>query len=98
MAWLDRRRGLTAPLDSRIMAAAVNVPVLAVSLPSSRAAAIVSAPTHAAAPWEAVRTSTASAANSVARAAAATGARARSAGVSIGRFVTRASKAGANVF
>ncbi len=31
-------------------------------------------------------------------AAAATGARARSAGVSIGRFFTRASKAGANAF
>ena len=43
-------------------------------------------------------TSTTSAASDVARAAAATGARARSAGVSIGRFVTRASKAGANDF
>ena len=88
----------TAPLDSRIMAADGNAPVLAVPLPSSQPAAIASAPTPAAAPWEAVRTSTASAASGVARAAAATGARARSAGVSIGRFLTRASKAGANVF
>ena len=88
----------TAPLDSRIIAADANAPVLAASLPSSQPAAIASAPTHAAAPWEAVRTSTASAASDVARAAAATGARARSTGVSIGRFVTRASKAGANVF
>jgi beta-lactamase regulating signal transducer with metallopeptidase domain len=88
----------TAPLDSHIMVMDANVPVLAVSLPSSPPAAIASAPTHAAAPWEAVRTSTTSAASDVARAAVATGARARSTGVSIARFVTRASKAGANVF
>jgi beta-lactamase regulating signal transducer with metallopeptidase domain len=89
---------LTAPLDSRIMAADANAPVLAVSLPSSQPAAIASAATHGAAPWEAVRTSTASAASGVAGAARATGARARSAGVSIGRFVTRASKAGVRGF
>ena len=89
---------LTAPLDSRTIGGGRHGLGLAVSLPSSQPAAIASAPTHAAAPWEAVRTSTASAASDVARAAVATGARARSTGVSIGRFVTRASKAGANVF
>jgi hypothetical protein len=88
----------TAPLDNRIIAVDAVAPVLAVSLPSSQPAAIASAPTHAAAPWEAVRTSTVSAASGVARAAAATGARARNTGVSIGRFVTRASKAGARGF
>jgi beta-lactamase regulating signal transducer with metallopeptidase domain len=88
----------TAPLDSRIIAPDASAPVLAVALPSSPPAATASAPASAADPWEAVKISTASAANDVARAAAATGARARSTGVSIGRFVTRASKAGANVF
>lgn len=88
-----------AALDSRtIVAADAVAPVLAVSLPSSQLAAIAPAPTHAAAPWEAVRASTTSAASGVARVAAATGARARRTGVSIGRFVTRASKASANVF
>ena len=94
----DAGRTPTAPLDSRIMAADANAPVLAVSVPSSQPAAIASAPINAAATWEAVRTSTASAASGVARAAAATGARVQSTGVSIGRFVTRAGKAGANVF
>ena len=88
----------TAPLDSRIIVADANTPVLAVALPSSQPTATTSASTLASGPWEAVRTSTASAASDVARAAASAGARARSTGVSIGRFVTRASKAGANVF
>lgn len=87
----------TAPLESRIMAAAANAPMLALSLPSSQSAT-ASPPREATAPWEAVRISTASAASDVARAAAATGARARSTGVSIGRFFTRASKAGTNAF
>lgn len=89
---------LTAPLDSRTIGADANGLGLAAALPSSPPAAIASALTHAAAPWEAVRTSTASAASGVAGAAAATSARARSTAVSIGRFVTRASKTGANVF
>ena len=89
---------LTAPLDSRTIGADAHGLGLAASLPSSQPAAIASALTHAAAPWEAVRTSTASAASNVARAAMATGARARSTGVSIGRFVTRVSNASANVF
>ena len=88
----------TAPLDGRIIAAVANAPMLAVPLPASQPAATASAPTHVAAPWEAVRTSVASAASDVASGAAATGARARSTGVSIGRFVRRASKAGANIF
>jgi hypothetical protein len=88
----------TAPLDSRLIAADAVAPVLAGSLPSSQPAGIASAPTHAAAPWETVRTSAASAASDVASAAAATGTRARSTGVSIGRFVRRASTAVANVF
>jgi bla regulator protein blaR1 len=89
---------LTAPLDSRSFAADANGLAFAVALPSSQPAATTSASTLASGPWEAVRTSTASAASDVARAAATAGARARSTGVSIGRFVTRASKAGANVF
>lgn len=88
----------TAPLDSRIIAADEAAPVLAVSLLSSQPAAIASSPADAAAAWEAARFSAASAASDVARAAVATGARARSTGVSIGRFVTRATKAGASVF
>ncbi|MEO8258346.1 MAG: M56 family metallopeptidase [Acidobacteriota bacterium] len=96
-----------APLDSRTVAAAdsktsgngsiVKAPAIAVPLPSRPLAVLPPAPDHAA-PWDAVTTSTLSAADAVARSAAATGARARSAGISIGRFVTRASKAGANIF
>ena len=88
----------TAPLDSRIIAAVANAPVLAVPLPSSQPAAIPSAPIPARGPWEAVSDSATSAASDVARAAAETGARARSAGVSIGRFFTRAGKAGTSIF
>ena len=86
-----------APLDSRIMPADSKLPVIAAPLPSRQLSILAPAPAQTA-PWEAVRTSTASAAGGVARSAAATGARARSAGISIGRFVTRASRAGANVF
>jgi len=86
-----------APLDSRIMPADGKLPVIAVLLPSRQLPVL--APTRPqAAPWEAVSTSAASAADDVARRAVAAGSRARSAGISIGRFVTRASRAGANVF
>ncbi len=85
----------TAPLESRIMAVNGDASV-PVSLPSIQPAAI--APTQAGAPWEAVTTSATSAAEEVTRAAVTTGSRARSAGVAISRFVTRASKAGAGVF
>jgi beta-lactamase regulating signal transducer with metallopeptidase domain len=88
----------TAPRDSRVIAADANAPVVVVPLPSSQPVAIISAPTHAAPPWEAVSASTASAASGAARAAVATGARAQSAGVSIGRFFTRAGKAVAEGF
>jgi beta-lactamase regulating signal transducer with metallopeptidase domain len=88
----------TAPLDSRVIAADANAPVVVVPLPSSQPVAIISAPTNAAPPWEAVSTSTASAASGAARAAVASGARAQSAGVSIGRFFTRAGEAVAKVF
>ena len=89
----------TALLESRTIAADANGLVFAVALPSSQpTATTTSAPTHAAAPWDAVRISTASAATDVARAAATAGAQARSTGAAIGRFVTRASKAGATVF
>ena len=44
----------TVPLDSRVIAADANAPVLAVSLPSSQPAAIASAPTPVAPPWDAV--------------------------------------------
>jgi beta-lactamase regulating signal transducer with metallopeptidase domain len=86
-----------APLDSRAMGADGRAPVIGERLPSGQLAALVSAPAQAA-PWDAVTASTTSAAGDVARAAAATGARAKSAGLSIGRFFTRASKAGANAF
>jgi beta-lactamase regulating signal transducer with metallopeptidase domain len=92
---LDAPPPTTAPLDSRIMAVD-NVPVLTVSLPSSQPAVSAWAPTDTAAPWEAVRSSTASAAGAVGRAAVGAGARARNAGVSIGRFLTRVKKAGAD--
>jgi beta-lactamase regulating signal transducer with metallopeptidase domain len=85
----------TALLDSRIVAVNGDASV-PVSLPSIQPAAI--APTQAGAPWEAVTTSATSAAEDVTRAAVTTGVRARSAGVAISRFVTRASKASASVF
>ena len=74
-----------------------KLPVIAVLLPSRQLPLLAPTPSRAA-PWEAVSTSAASAADDVARRAVAAGARARSAGISIGRFVTRASRAGANVF
>jgi beta-lactamase regulating signal transducer with metallopeptidase domain len=86
-----------APLDSRIIAADGKAPLIAGPSTSAQLAALASVSAQAP-PWDAVRTSTTSAARGVARSAAETGDRARSAGVSIGRFVTRASKAGANVF
>ncbi|MQA31413.1 MAG: hypothetical protein GEU82_16530 [Luteitalea sp.] len=88
----------TVPLDSRVIAADVNVPVLAVPLPSAPPVGIASAPTPVAPPWDAVRASTTSAASGAARAAVATAAHARSAGVSIGRFFTRAGKVVAKDF
>ena len=85
----------TAPLDSRIIAVNDKASISPVSLPSLQRAGIA---TPASAPWDAVTISTTSAADGVARAAVAAGARARSAGVSIGRFFGRASKAGASIF
>jgi BlaR1 peptidase M56 len=88
-----------APLTPPDITAADPVaPLVAVPLPSWQPAATASAPTDAAPAWQAVKTSAVDAAGDVARAATATGARARNAGVSIGHFVTRASKAGASVF
>ena len=86
-----------APLDSRIVPADGKLPVIEAPLPSRQLSLLALAPAHTA-PWEAVNTSAASAADDVVRRAVAAGARARSAGISIGRFVTRASRAGANVF
>jgi beta-lactamase regulating signal transducer with metallopeptidase domain len=88
----------TGPLDSRVLAVDLHASVLAVPLPSWPPVGIASAPTHVAPPWEAVTGSTVSAAGDIARSAVETGARARSAGVSIGRVVTRASKAVASAF
>jgi len=88
----------TAPLDGRIIAAVANAPMLAVPLPASQPAATASAPIPAATPWETVSDRATSAAGDVARSAAETGARARNAGVSFGRVVTRASKAVASAF
>lgn len=88
----------TVPLDSRVLAADVNAAVLAVPLLSSPRAGIASAPPPVAPPWEVVSASTTSAASGAARAAVATAAHARRAGVSIGRFFTRASKAVARDF
>ena len=88
----------TVLLDSRVIAAVANAPLLAVPVPSSQPAAIPSAPIPAPSPWEAVSDSATSAASDLTRAAAVTGARARSAGVSIGRFFTRAGKAGTSMF
>ena len=88
----------TVPLDSRVIAADVNAAVLAVPLLSSPRAGIASAPPPVAPPWEVVSASTTSAASGAARAAVATAAHARSAGVSIGRFFTRTSKAVAKDF
>jgi beta-lactamase regulating signal transducer with metallopeptidase domain len=83
----------TVPLDSRVIAADVNVPVLAVPFPSSPPGGIASAPPPVAPPWDVVATSTTSAANGAARAAVATAAHVQNAGVSIGRFFTRTGKA-----
>jgi hypothetical protein len=87
----------TAPLDSRVIAPNANALLVAAPLPSSQPASMASTPTPAS-PWEAVSNSATSAADGITRAAEGTGARARSAGVSIGRFFTRAGKAGASVF
>jgi beta-lactamase regulating signal transducer with metallopeptidase domain len=88
----------TVPLESRVIVADVSAAVLAVPLLSSPRAGIASAPPPAAPPWEVVSASTTSAASGAARAAVATAAHARSAGVSIGRFLTRAGKAVAKDF
>ena len=87
-----------APLERPTIAADTVAPVPSVPLPAFQPVAFPSAPTPAPGPWEAVSDSATSAANDVARAAAETGARARSAGVSIGRFLTRAGKAGTSIF
>jgi len=85
----------TVRLDSRVIAADVNALELAVPLPP---VGIVSAAAHGAPPWDAISASTVSAAIGAERAAVATAAHARSAGVSIGRFFTRAGKAVAKDF
>ena len=87
----------TVPLDSRVMAD-INALVVAVPLPVAPPADIASAPTPVAPPWDAVSASTMSAASGAARAAVATAAHARSAGVSLGRFLTRAGKTVAKDF
>ena len=86
-----------APIESRLMAVSGDASVPS-SQPSIQPLAIALAPAPAGAPWETVTASATSAAEDVTRAAVATGNRARNAGVSISRFVTRASKAGAGVF
>jgi beta-lactamase regulating signal transducer with metallopeptidase domain len=86
------------PLESRVIAADVSAAVLAVTSLSSPRAGIASAPPTVAPPWHAVSASTTSAASGVAGAALATAAHARNAGVSIGRFFTRAGKAVAKDF
>ncbi len=88
----------TVPLESRVIAADVSAAVLAVPSLSSPRAVIASVPPTVAPPWHAVSASTTSAASGVAGAAAATAAHARNAGVSIGRFFTRAGKAVAKDF
>jgi beta-lactamase regulating signal transducer with metallopeptidase domain len=88
----------TMPLDSLVIAADVDVPVLALPLPLPPPVGTASAPTQVAPPWEAISASTVSAANGAARSAVATAAHAWSAGVSIGRFFTRAGKAVAKDF
>lgn len=88
----------TVPLESRVIAADVGAVVLAVPLFASPRAGIASAPPPVAPPWEVVSAPTTSAASGAARAAVATAAHARSAGVSIGRFFTRAGKAVAKDF
>lgn len=89
---------LAPPLERRTVVAPDTVAPALAALPSSPLAAVAPARTAAAKPWDSVSASATSAAGDLARAAAASGVRARSAGVSIGRFVTRARKAGANVF
>ena len=86
----------TAPLQSRIITTVANAPMLAV--PFSQPADTVSASIPPATPWETVSDRATSAAGDVARSASETGARARNAGVSFGRAVTRASKAVASAF
>ena len=88
----------TVLIDSHVIAAVANAPVLVVPVPSSQPAAIPSAPIPARGPWEAVSDSATSAASDLTRAATETGARARSTGVSIGRFFTRAGRAGTSIF
>jgi beta-lactamase regulating signal transducer with metallopeptidase domain len=88
----------TLPLESRVIATEVSAAVLAVPLLASPQAGIASAPPPVAPPWEVVSASTTSAASGAARAAVATADHARSAGVSIGRFFTRAGKAVAKDF
>jgi beta-lactamase regulating signal transducer with metallopeptidase domain len=83
----------TEPLESRVIAADVSAAALAVPSLSSPRAGIASAPPTVAPPWHAVSASTTATASGVAGAAVATAAHARNAGVSIGRFFTRAGKA-----
>jgi bla regulator protein blaR1 len=81
------------PLDSRVLRAAVNVPVLAIPPPST------AMPAQPVAPWEAVASSAVATADSVAHTAAEAGVQARVTSSSIGRrLVTRARQVGANVF
>ena len=84
------------PLDSRVLRAAVNTPALAIQPPLPT---LPSAPLQATRPWEAVTSSAVSSADDITRTATETGAQARIAGISIGRFfATRARQVGANVY
>jgi hypothetical protein len=86
------------PLENRVIAADVSAAVLAVPSLSSPRTGIASTPPTVAPSWHAVSASTTSAASGVAGAAVATAAHVRNAGVSMGRFFTRAGKAVANDF
>ena len=88
-----------APLERRTLASADTVaPVLEGSIPSSEPAAVASPPAPVAKPWDALTASATTAASDLTRAAKEHGGRARSAGLSISRFVTRVGKAAANVY
>jgi len=88
---------LTAHVEIRALPAEAHALALDMVVPSPQPTAASSAPAYVPAPWEALATSTTSAAGDLARSAAATGARAQSAGIAIGRFVRQVSKS-ASVF
>jgi hypothetical protein len=97
MASTSSDEPLTTPLDSAALAADTHALTLGTVVPSPQATA-PSSTVDDPAPWEALATSTTSAADDMGRAATAAGARAQSAGIAIGRFVTRVSKAGTSIF